>query len=145
MNQFNENEKYLSTCYRNKSSVALKHNLTIVPDLPYVWAIFIQSNTANEQYFTVLDEARKGTKNYWIKNCIWNIQLSVRYSLLEKSDTLFAPRRHPSPVPKEALSCVVTFKHVTISTLKLSYHSMVEFGCYHHAILRCFRKLSTLS
>ena len=82
-------------------SVALKHDLAIIADLPHVWSIFVQTHGPYQEHLPVLDEA-------------W-----------ERAKDFFAPRRHSRPIAEETLGGVVAFKHVTVVAFKLAHHTVV--------------------
>ena len=76
--------------------------------LPDIWPVLIQPHVPNKEYLPIVNKPGEGTVH--CKNNPFS-------SLVLDPPTFLAPRSHPSPVTKVALSCVVSLQHVAIPAL----------------------------
>lgn len=103
-----------------EAPVTLKHDLAVVAYFSHVRPVFVEAHGPHQKHFAVLYEAG------------------------ERTEDLLAPRGHAGPVAEEALRCVVALEHVSVPTLELAHHAVVELGCDHEAIFGSLGKLSAL-
>ena len=94
-----------------KGSVALEHYLAIVTYFSNVRPILVKAHGTDEEHLAVLNKAG------------------------ERTEDLFAPRRHPGPISEKTLRRVVAFEHVTVSALEFANHSVIKIGSNDQPIL----------
>ena len=98
-------------------SVALEHYLAVVADFSHIGPVLVQAHRPHQKHLAVFHETG------------------------ERTEDLFAPRRHARPVAEKTLGGVVALEHVTVMALEFAHHTVVEVRRHHQAIFRGFWQL----
>ena len=114
---------HLFSCHSDHHAVIIKViAIKISISSPDIWPVLIETHISNKQNFPAINEPRKGAVDWDIHYDEYDGQNNDDDN--HDEETFFAPGCHAGPVAEEALGCVVSLQHVTVSTL-----SKIEVRC----------------